>query len=138
MQHVLVEKKPTARQDRMLKRLAIENRRKTLRQLFFQLHQEADVAIFCSTVRRRLHESELHSRRPRKKPLLTDEHRWLKQEWVAMYYDWDVEAWTSVLFSDEAEIAYQQMSLAEESKKFVVITFTKTTETFSPVGFVII
>ena len=70
--------KTTARQDRMLKCLAIGNRRKTLRQLSFQLHQEADVAISCSTVRRRLHESELHSWRPRQKALLTDEHRLLR------------------------------------------------------------
>ena len=77
----------------MLKRLAIENRRKMSRQLFFQLHQEADVAISCSTVRRRLHESELDSRRPRKKPLLTDEHRRLRREWAATYCDWDVEVW---------------------------------------------
>ena len=89
----------------MLKRLAIENRRKLSRQLFFQLHQEADIAISCSTVRRRLHESELHSRRPHKKPLLMDEHCRLRRECVAMYRDWDVEAWRSVLFSDEAKIS---------------------------------
>ena len=64
----------------MLKRLAIENKRKTSRQLSFQLHQKADVVIFLQyTVRRRLHESELHSRRPRKKPLLTDKHRGLDE-----------------------------------------------------------
>ena len=64
-----------------------------LRQLSFQLHQEADVAISCSTVRRRLHESELHSRRPRKKPLLTDEHRRHRREWAATDRDFVTVMW---------------------------------------------
>ena len=89
------------RQDRLLKHLAIHNRRVCSRHLSFQLAEESGAAISPSTVLRRLKEFGVQARRPRKKPLLTDNHRPLRIGWAATYRDWTPHDWKSVLFSDE-------------------------------------
>ena len=58
--------------------------------------------VTARTIRNRLREFGLFSRRPRKKPLLTKKQRKARYEWAKAHKDWGVEDWKKVVFSDEA------------------------------------
>ena len=56
------------------------------------------------TVRRRLHETKLHSRRPWQAPRRTPQHHGLRYRWAINHTEWMPQDWCRVLFMDETQI----------------------------------
>ena len=57
------------------------------------------------TVRRRLSETGVNARRPRKIPLLTENHWRLRLRWATTHTQWTLDDWKSVLFTDESKVS---------------------------------
>lgn len=91
--------------DRFLRQRALRDRRVTSNLLRNELADVRNTAISSRTVRRRLHEAELSSRRPAKKPLLTREHRVQRLNFARLHQNWTVNDWKQVLFSDETRVS---------------------------------
>lgn len=53
------------------------------------------------TVQRRLVEAKLYSRRPAKKPLVSERNRRARLEFARLHLHWTVQDWKKILFSDE-------------------------------------
>ena len=73
-------KPTTIRKDHRLKRMALQNRPAPSRRrlLLYQLADETGKQVSSRTVRRRLSETGVNARMPRKNPLLTENHRRLR------------------------------------------------------------
>ena len=89
-------KATTIREDHRLKRMALQNRRAPLQLLSYQLADETGKQVLSRTVRRRLSETGMNTRRPRKKPLLTENHRRLRLGWAITHTQWTLDDWKSV------------------------------------------
>ena len=59
--------------------------------------------VSARTVQRALCGIGLFGRVRRKKPLLTKQHKFRRQQWVKVYGRWSLKKWTRVWFSDEAK-----------------------------------
>ena len=57
------------------------------------------------TVRRRLSETGVNARRPRKILLLTENHRHLRLGWATTHTQWTLDDCKSVLFTDESKVS---------------------------------
>lgn len=90
----------SARQDRMLVRLCLTDRRKSLP----ELRQEWTVRASKYTVRRRLITFGLKARIPRRKPLVNVQQRQRRLNWAKEHLNWSHEQWKKVLWSDESRI----------------------------------
>ena len=98
-------RKTTTRTDRHIEFAALRDRQVTLRELQADLTVVTGQPLSHSLISRRLSEKGLNARRPRKKPLLTDEHRRVRRQWAANHRDWREDDWTRVLFTDESKIS---------------------------------
>ncbi|KAI4455463.1 transposable element-related [Holotrichia oblita] len=67
------KRKTTRRDDRFLTRLSLKNRMKSSKDLAAELNEQQGISISARTVRRRLVQANLHGRKARRKPLLTEE-----------------------------------------------------------------
>ena len=56
------------------------------------------------TIRNRLHHFGLRARRPLQVTPLTDIHRCLRLQWARDHVTWNIQQWSSVLFTDESRI----------------------------------
>ena len=92
----------TAREDRLLYRTSLSNRRATSRLLKRALQDSTGCHVSSSTVRRRLNSFGLKGCVAAKKPLLTEKHKKKRLEWCKERQDWTVEKWRKVLWSDES------------------------------------
>ena len=90
-------KATTIREDHQLKRMALQDRRAPSRLLSYQLADETGKQVSSRTVHRRLSETEVNALRPRKKPLLTENHRHLRLGWATTHTQWTLDDWKSVL-----------------------------------------
>ena len=88
-------------QDRLLLRSHLWNRVDTSAELA-QYWQQLGVSASARTVRRRLLDNSLVSRRAAKKPLLSKKIIKDRQKFCRKYKDWTAEDWCKVIFSDEA------------------------------------
>ena len=59
------------------------------------------------TVRNRLHDAQLHSRRPWRGPRLTPKHHAAWYRWVQKHAEWTRQNWHQVLFTDECRMCLQ-------------------------------
>lgn len=91
----------TERSDRKLVQLCLRDMRATSENLH-QLWQECGVAASSRTVQRRLWDSGLKSRKPKKKPLLTAAMMKRRLAWAWQYHSWTSDDWYKVVFSDES------------------------------------
>jgi transposase len=91
-------KKTTVREDRMLVRMSMKNRRMTSS----DIRKQSAVDISTSTVRRRLLKAGLQGCVAAKKPLLTVAHKKARLDFARRHKDWGVEEWKRVLWSDES------------------------------------
>ncbi|RXN11578.1 hypothetical protein ROHU_010563 [Labeo rohita] len=85
-------------QDRLLKRIQLRDRSAELAQEW----QQAGVSASARTVRPRLLEDGLVSRRAAKKPLLSKKNIRDRLIFCKKYGEWTAEDWGKVIFSDEA------------------------------------
>lgn len=92
----------TRQQDRYLMLGALRDRTSTAVILRGQLRATTGANISCSTVRRRLHEAGLRSRRPAVRPVLSAVNRTRRLAWARRHVTWTRQQWGRVLFSDES------------------------------------
>ena len=94
----------STRQDRVLKRLCIGDRRATSTVLKRGWEEKTGVKVSGRTVRRRLFKMGFLAVRPLKKPLLTAKMRAARLAWAKKYVAEPLTFWQSVIFSDESKI----------------------------------
>lgn len=58
--------------------------------------------ISDQTVRNRLRDAGIRSRRPARGPILTRQHRQLRRQWCVNHRPWPMMRWRTVIFSDES------------------------------------
>ncbi|CAJ1053421.1 hypothetical protein NFI96_000349 [Xyrichtys novacula] len=98
-------RKSTKCQDRLLKLFQLRDRAATSAELA-QEWQQAGVSVSARTVRRRLLEAGLVSRRAAKKPLLSRKNIKDRLIFCKKYRDWTAEDWGKVIFSDESPFRF--------------------------------
>ena len=94
-------RKSSKRQDHLLKLIQPQDQGTTSAELA-QEWQQASVSASACTVRRRLLEDGLLSRRAAKKPLLSRKNIRDRLIFCKRYRDWTAEDWGKVIFSDES------------------------------------
>lgn len=94
-----------ARDDRFLCHIALRNRTATSAQMQNELETARNVHVSALTVRRRLREAGLISRRPIKAPELTRAHKVARLRFARTHENWTIDDWRKVLFSDETRIS---------------------------------
>ena len=108
-------RKSSSRDDRVLRRLSLTNRKLTSPQLAHQWMESCSAHVSPSTVRRRCLEFGLKGCRARRKPLVTADQRKRRVAWARAHKDWTIQQWEKVLFSDESTFCI----LGDHSKTFV-------------------
>ena len=95
----------SGRDDRFLVSQVLRDRHTTAVEARKRLQQVRGVNVSERTVRRRLEEQSLQSRRPAMGPDLTREHRFARLQFARQHAQWTVQQWSSVLFSDESRFS---------------------------------
>ena len=95
-------KKTTVRQDRLLVRASLADRRLTSSELRAKLDRDHNVSVSASTVRSRLLKAGLRGCVAAKKPLLRPANVKARLEFARTHRNWTVEQWDEVLWSDES------------------------------------
>lgn len=92
----------TPREDRYLLVLARRQRSINATQLRSDLLNATGTNISTQTVRNRLHDTGLRSRRPCVRVPLTPAHKQRRLQWAQDHVTWTVRDWTPILFTDES------------------------------------
>lgn len=92
----------TAIQDRYITLQARRQSSLTATELKSRLQAVHNVTVHSQTIRRRLREVNLHSRRPLRVPPLTRGNRGHRVNWAREHLNWTREQWSTILFSDES------------------------------------
>lgn len=92
----------TRRQDRYIQILTRRAPTITAMMLAVRLHHSSGNLISDQTVRNRLHEVNLHSRRPLRVPPIAMHNRRIRYQWALGHRNWAEEQWRFVCFSDES------------------------------------
>lgn len=95
-------RKTTAREDRILVRTSLENRRLSAMDIREHIHNEYHINLGVRTVRKRLREAGLRGCVAAKKPLLSDANCAKRLRFAREHKNWTVNQWRKVLFSDES------------------------------------
>ncbi|KAK7093882.1 hypothetical protein V1264_007565 [Littorina saxatilis] len=95
-------KKTTQREDRFIRRQALQQRGATANIIRGQLRVATNTNVSTKTIRKRLHEVGLRSRRPAVRPRLTAAHRQARLAFCHNHARWTRQQWADVLFSDES------------------------------------
>lgn len=96
----------TRTQDRFLQIAARMHPNVTAMQLVQRLQREHQLLVSDQTVRRRLHEVNLHARRPLRVPPLRRGNRGRRLQWARDHVNWDRLQWSVVLFTDESRFGF--------------------------------
>lgn len=92
----------TRRQDRYIQITARRNRTMTAMMLATRLHSSSGLLVSDQTIRNRLREVRLRSRRPLRVPPIAPHNRRARLQWARVHRDWEEEEWRYVCFSDES------------------------------------
>ncbi|KAK7096008.1 hypothetical protein V1264_005356 [Littorina saxatilis] len=92
----------TWREDRYVIVSALRNRTATANTLRGQVRTATNILVSDQTVRNRLHEVNMRSRRRAVRPPLTRAHRAARLAWTRRHLAWTRQQWSSELFSDES------------------------------------
>lgn len=95
----------TPGQDRHIRLQHLRDRFRTAVQTATETPGIHNPRISRMTVTRRLHEHNLHARRPYRAPLLTPQHRQRRLQWARQHLRWTRNDWNAVLFSDESRFS---------------------------------
>ncbi|XP_070203212.1 uncharacterized protein [Littorina saxatilis] len=99
---VRTPKKTTQREDRFIRRQALQQRGTTANITRGQLRVATNTNVSTKTIRKRLHGVGLRSRRPAVRPRLTAAHRQARLAFCHNRARWTRQQWADVLFSDES------------------------------------
>ena len=94
-------RKLTVQSERYVTRVVDQNPRESASNLANVVSEATGISVSSSTVRRTLHQVNLHSRRPRKKPLLKPRHKLARLQFAQEYSDRPMSFWESILWSDK-------------------------------------
>ena len=94
-------KKTTPREDRFIRRQALQHRRTTSRVIRGQLRTATNTNVSERTIRNRLHHVQLRSRRLAVRPLLTR----ALLAWSSRHLRWTRRDWAKVLFRPESRFS---------------------------------
>ena len=92
----------SARQDRYIVTSALRQRRLNSRRLRENFRTATNVNVSDQTIRNRLHERNIHARRPVVRQPLTRQHRVHRRLWAAQHRCWTLVQWGRMMFSDES------------------------------------
>ena len=95
-------RKTTARDDRVIVRMSLADRRLTATDICARLYRLHRIRLAVRTVRARLLQAGLKSCVAARKPLLTAEHCRRRRAFAAAHHNWTVDHWKQVLWSDES------------------------------------
>ncbi|CAH1991553.1 unnamed protein product [Acanthoscelides obtectus] len=84
--------------------MALQDRKKSSKALAAELREAQGIVLSARSVRRRLVEKDLHGRKARRKPLLTERQKQLRLSWAKTYKDWTAEDWAKVIWTDESNV----------------------------------
>ena len=96
------ERSTTRAQDRFITLQARRHRFNNVTTLCSELQNATDVRLSTQTIRNRLHEAGLRSRRPAIRIPLTRHHVQELLEWARDHVTWALNDWTLILFTDES------------------------------------
>ena len=94
----------TPMQDRYLQLSARRHPTSTARHIGYDFIQATGMRISDQTVRRRLHQSSLHSRGPMRSFALNQRNRGNRRNWALAHQHWTITEWRNVIFADETRI----------------------------------
>ncbi|VVC42504.1 Ribonuclease H-like domain,Transposase, Tc1-like [Cinara cedri] len=94
----------TDRDDRFIVSTSLRNRFSNAVELQQQLRAARSTTVSTSTVRRRLGEQKIVARRPATGPKLTAQHRKERLHFAREHFNWTLDQWKTVLFSDETRV----------------------------------
>lgn len=97
------KRKTSHRTDRLMKKLALQNRKIPARKIAAEVKAATDTDVCEQTVRNRLNETGLHGRVPRKKPLISKRNKVKRLNFARMHINKSPEFWKSILWSDESK-----------------------------------
>ncbi len=95
-------RKTTPIEDRYVKLTSRRNRFISAPKLANHLYRTSHVRVSPQTIRKRLHASGLHGRRPYVGISLTRRHVELRLNWATAHRRWVQHQWNNVLFTDES------------------------------------
>lgn len=96
-------KKMSKKSVRLLKRISSNNPFMSSNQLKVELETSGMCSVSSRTIRRRLVDEKLFSRRPAKKPLLSKRNRLARLEFARQHIHWTKADWKRVCWSDESK-----------------------------------
>lgn len=102
-------RKTTAAEDRYIIMAALRNRRLSAKTLQARHTRRYGNRVSDQTIRNRLHEANLHSRKPARKPKMTPLHRLARLRWCRQHRGWNLNRWRNVMFSDEARFCLRKL-----------------------------
>ena len=102
----------TARQDHFIALSALRTRSATANTIRRQLQAASNINVSDQTIRNRLHEANLRSRRAAVRPILTPAHRAVRLAWARRHLAWTRQQWSRVLFSDESQFSCPSTTVA--------------------------
>ena len=91
--------------DRYLTLLARRDPFQPARVIQNEFRHATRINIGAQTVRNRLHEGHLFSRRPHVVPRMTAAHRQARLAWARQHVRWNANQWSHVLFTDESRFS---------------------------------
>lgn len=92
----------TQREDRLLKRTSLLNRRKPSSDVAAEFREATAKEISTRTVRRRLLQAGLKGCKARKKPWLSEVNIKKRLSWAKKHENWTDDDWSKVVWSDES------------------------------------
>lgn len=95
--------KITLRTKNLIRKLSKSDPKKTAVGINRELREYHNIQISNSAIKLILRESNLHGRRPSKKPLISAKNRKTRLEFAKAHMDWTSAQWDKVLFSDESK-----------------------------------
>lgn len=95
-------RKTTSRDDKIIIRVAKENRRLTAVDIDKDMVQFHELSVSKETVKRRLCNNELFGCCPCKRPMVSLKSRKARMKFTRAHLSWSTEDWKKVIFSDES------------------------------------